>query len=286
MKKKLLKKVIGGVLISTLLFSTTVFANGTWSQTNGKWTYADSTGALTKGWSSIGGKWHYFDNNGIMTTGWQLINGQYYYLNQDGDMRTGWYQQGSTWYYLKSDGSMAANTWIGSYYLGANGAMLVSTTTPDGYYVGANGAWDGKSRIEKSIFNIGEKAIIQDSFWGTYELTVNSVEITNERNEFYEKNPAEVYKVSYTYKLLAKGTENYMGLFIGDFDSVVDSKGETGDTYPDSIVNYPNELFNVGDYCNAETFVGVNNVTNKLVLTKEYFSGLQSKYVTFVIPTK
>ena len=36
---------------------------------------------------------------------------------------------------------MVENRWIGNYYLGADGAMLVSTSTPDGYYVDATGKW-------------------------------------------------------------------------------------------------------------------------------------------------
>ena len=36
---------------------------------------------------------------------------------------------------------MVENRWIGNYYLGSDGAMLVSTRTPDGYYVDASGKW-------------------------------------------------------------------------------------------------------------------------------------------------
>ena len=36
---------------------------------------------------------------------------------------------------------MVENRWIGNYYLGADGAMLVNTSTPDGYYVDATGKW-------------------------------------------------------------------------------------------------------------------------------------------------
>jgi glucan-binding YG repeat protein len=40
---------------------------------------------------------------------------------------------------------MTVNAWVQSggkyYYVGATGAMLVNTTTPDGYWVGADGAW-------------------------------------------------------------------------------------------------------------------------------------------------
>lgn len=45
------------------------------------------------------------------------------------------------WYYFDGVGYMVENRWIGNYYLGADGAMLVSTSTPDGYYVDATGKW-------------------------------------------------------------------------------------------------------------------------------------------------
>ncbi|MDF2884186.1 MAG: pcpA [Clostridiaceae bacterium] len=219
-------------------------------------------------------------------TGWQLDGDKWYYFNTDGSMATGWKQVSGLWYYLNPSGDMAANKWVGNYYLGDSGAMLVNTVTPDGYYVNANGVWDGKPRRIKTVYNVGETAVIQDSLWGTYELTVNSVEITDERNEYWDTTPAEVYKITYTYKLLSKGSTTIMGLYIGDFDGVTDSTGEAGEVYPGNIINYPKELYNVGDFCTAETFVGVNNPTTKLVLSESYFDSSLGGYITFNIPTK
>lgn len=137
-------------------------------------------------------------------------------------------------------------------------------------------------------YQLGKKATIHDTLWGTYELTINSVELTAERNEFDDSNPAEVYKINYTYKLLSKGSETSMGLFVYDFDSYADSNGEMGDFYPNSTSNEPKELVNIGNYCTAEVFVGVNNPTDRLTLTKSYFTNddYDSSHVTFVIPTK
>jgi uncharacterized protein YjdB len=141
-------------------------------------------------------------------------------------------------------------------------------------------------RIVKNSYSLGETATIQDTLWGTYELTVNKVELTTERNPYESSNPAEVYKITYTYKLLSKGTETNMGLYIYNFDSVIDSTGSTGQEYPGNVINYPQELNIVGTSCTAETFVGVNNVTDNLILTKNYFTDTGDGYTTFVIPTK
>lgn len=73
--------------------------------------------------------------------GWYYEDGIWYLLDSDGDERTGWQQVNGTWYYLSESGAMARNQWVGNYYLGADGAMLTNTTTPDGYQVGADGAW-------------------------------------------------------------------------------------------------------------------------------------------------
>ncbi len=119
------------------------------------------------GWLSEGGNWYYYQN-GVKATGWQLVSGIWYYLGTDGTMQTGWmkayygtyyylrpwggmmangwYQVGGKWYYFRDWGGMVQNSWIYGldkkwYYVGADGAMLTNTRTPDGYYVNAAGVW-------------------------------------------------------------------------------------------------------------------------------------------------
>lgn len=66
--------------------------------------------------------WWYEEANGAYPTdAWRLINGK--------------------WYYFDAIGYMAESRWIGNYYVGADGAMLAGTWTPDGYYVDASGKW-------------------------------------------------------------------------------------------------------------------------------------------------
>lgn len=64
------------------------------------------------------------------------------YQNDEGNYITSeWINQNGQWYYLNENGYMVVNAWLGNYYVGADGAMLTNTTTPDGYQVGADGAW-------------------------------------------------------------------------------------------------------------------------------------------------
>lgn len=83
--------------------------------------------AATAQWKRNDKGWWYEEANGSYPTAtWKLINNK--------------------WYYFDGIGYMAESRWIGNYYVGADGAMLVSTVTPDGYYVDETGKWmEGKS---------------------------------------------------------------------------------------------------------------------------------------------
>ena len=82
--------------------------------------------AATAQWKRNDRGWWYEEANGSYPTAtWKLINNK--------------------WYYFDGTGYMAEGRWIGNYYVGADGAMLVSTVTPDGYYVDETGKWvEGK----------------------------------------------------------------------------------------------------------------------------------------------
>ena len=56
-----------------------------------------------------------------------------------------WKQNAKGWWLENADGTYLTNQWYlynGQwYYMGADGYMLVNTTTPDGYWVNADGVW-------------------------------------------------------------------------------------------------------------------------------------------------
>ena len=111
-----------------------------WQQNGGNWYYYEDNNAVTD-WKKINGTWYYFEGNGVMTTNWQKVSGAWYYMDNSGAMQTDWKKISNAWYYFNADGVMQANRWVGDYYLGSSGAMLVNTTTPDGYRVDATGKW-------------------------------------------------------------------------------------------------------------------------------------------------
>ena len=68
------------------------------------------------------------------------IEGSDYCFDGSGYMVTGWVMNGSSWrYFTPGSGNMVSKQWVGDYYLGRDGVMLVNTTTPDGTKVDANG---------------------------------------------------------------------------------------------------------------------------------------------------
>ncbi|WP_309859135.1 bifunctional 2',3'-cyclic-nucleotide 2'-phosphodiesterase/3'-nucleotidase [Bacillus sp. SLBN-46] len=96
-----------------------------WAKVNGKWYFFNIHGAMQTGWVKDGTKWYFLDKtNGDMKTGWVFTGKKWYFLASSGAMKTGWVFTGSKWYYLKADGSMAANTTIGGYKLGKDGAWI------------------------------------------------------------------------------------------------------------------------------------------------------------------
>lgn len=99
-----------------------------WFQDGSNWYYCGNSCVAYSGWGKVDGSWYYFSKANVMCTGWIRPSNSYYYLDPtSGKMVTGWAQIGGKWYYFSTDSNNL-------------GAMLTSTTTPDGYQVGADGA--------------------------------------------------------------------------------------------------------------------------------------------------
>ena len=136
-----------------------------WFLDNGKWYYANNSGALVKGWLKDKNIWYYLDAaTGVMRTGWVKVAGTWYYMNTSGAMQTGWIKDDGIWYYLSASGAMqtgwvkVAGTWYymnasGAmqtgwilyhdtwYYLKTNGAMASREWVSGYYWLSSNGAW-------------------------------------------------------------------------------------------------------------------------------------------------
>ncbi len=98
-----------------------------WQFVDDEWYYlTPENGSMKTGWQFINNKWYYLTpGNGSMKTGWQFINNKWYYLTPgNGSMKTGWQKINRKYYYLYSSGAMAADTWIGEYYVNRSGIWI------------------------------------------------------------------------------------------------------------------------------------------------------------------
>lgn len=128
------------------------------------------------------------------------------------------------WY--EEDGNCIASSWKEiegkQYYFGADGYMLVNTTTPDGYKVGADGAWiqdDNKSQLK---FN--EQVLWVMGVSSYDELIVSLQNVTEDflLGSSSQTNPESFYDYRITASNLPfqvdwtfKQQKTYMGEFLG-----------------------------------------------------------------------
>lgn len=93
----------------TYVFSSSGAWQGSWRENSTGWWFKEAEGSYPANqWKYLNDKWYRFDSSGYMSTGWQKINNK--------------------WYYLYSSGAMAANTMIGQYRVGSDGAWIEQIT--------------------------------------------------------------------------------------------------------------------------------------------------------------
>ena len=104
------------------------------------------TGKMYTGFSKIFGDLFYFNRNGILQTGLITLKKGTYLFRTEGEAGTlgkAYVSSFATFngkrYYFDKNGRMVKSKWVGKYYLGADGAKLRNTVTPDGYQVDGNG---------------------------------------------------------------------------------------------------------------------------------------------------
>lgn len=109
----------------------------------------------------------------------------------------------------------------------------------------------------QETYKIGESYVVD----GQWKITVDSVAATDDRNEYSDKNPAAVYIVTYTYENLGYEDDYMNGLFVSLDNSIVDSAGKMGYSYPGDVAMYAQET-PVGASCEAQVCIGVDNPGN------------------------
>ena len=159
--------------------ATTNTAKKGWVQSGASWYYLDAQGrAVRNAW--IGNYW--LGSDGRMAVSSWVDNGRYYVgangvWDKNAKKETpkpevkkqGWVKSGSDWYYYEN-GTVAKNKWAGSYWLGSDGKMVVSSWVDNGrYYVGANGVWDKNAKKEEKSVEKKQGWVKENSTWYYYE---------------------------------------------------------------------------------------------------------------------
>lgn len=153
-----------------------VYVRNRWIKVDGKDYYMNGYGKMAKN-TWVGA--YYLGTDGAMLTNAFTPDG--FYVGTDGAYYTNrWFKNQDKDYYVDGSGKVIKNAWIGSYYLGEDGAMLTNTFTPDGYYVGADGLWSPSKWIQSG------------SYWwyrhsdGTY--TTNDFEVISNQIYYFDSN--------------------------------------------------------------------------------------------------
>ncbi|WP_166079621.1 N-acetylmuramoyl-L-alanine amidase family protein [Xiamenia xianingshaonis] len=134
-----------------------------WAEVGGEWYHLEKSGRMDTGWKQDGGTWYYLNGagegvEGAMATGWKKVDGEWYYLAGSGAMRSGWQRLSGVWYLLNArhDGTFgrmlegwqrvdaktgvptSADSW---YYLNPGSGAMAANRWVGGYYVDASGLW-------------------------------------------------------------------------------------------------------------------------------------------------
>lgn len=154
------------------------------------------------------------------------------------------------------------------------GALLLLTACSD------SDSGSGKKSKKKDYYTIGETWTVD----GQWSLTITGVTETTERNEYADEKPAAVYIVDYEYTNIGYEDEDGIakGIFFDMEDTIIDSNGVMGYSYPGDVARNPNEA-PIGSTCKAQACIGVDNAGDFRITESHYDSDGDEHSATFLI---
>lgn len=123
-----------------------------------------------------------------------------------------------------------------------------------------------QKQSEDAIYGIGDTWEVD----GQWKMTIDSVAVTDQRNEFADSQPAEVIIINYTYENIGYEDKNGImnGLFLDiEMGQIVDAAGQMCQSYPASeVINYAQET-PVGATCSAQAAIGLSAAGSPVKIT-------------------
>ncbi|HIT65490.1 MAG TPA: hypothetical protein IAC37_13805 [Candidatus Ventrimonas merdavium] len=97
-----------------------------WVREGETWYYYKSDGTLAHDqWVKSGDSLFWIQGDGTMAvSAWMEMEGNLYWLDASGIAATGWQEIDGKWYYFDENHTMATETYVGSYYVGKDGAWI------------------------------------------------------------------------------------------------------------------------------------------------------------------
>lgn len=136
---------------------------------------------------------------------------------------------------------------------------------------------------EQKTYGAGETWTVD----GQWNFRIDSVTATDDRNQFSDKNPAQVVIVTYTYENLGY-TSKVQDLYFSSSDmSVIDAGSAVASTYPVHTTVSPQPA-PVGTTCNAaEAGFGLDNTSPQVTIkVSQYDANSKKQEATFVVPVQ
>lgn len=134
---------------------------------------------------------------------------------------------------------------------------------------------------EQKTYGAGENWTVD----GQWNFRIDSVTATDDRNQFSDKNPAQVVIITYTYENLGY-TSKIQDLYFSSSEmSVIDANNAIASTYPVATTVSPQPV-PVGTTCNAaEEGFGLDNASQQVTIkVSKYDANSKKQEATFVVP--
>ena len=135
---------------------------------------------------------------------------------------------------------------------------------------GSDEAATEETTVEETVYGVGDTWTVD----GQWNFTIDSVEATDQRNEFEESNPEQVIYIKYHYENLGYEDEDGImdGLYISP-EQVIDSDGNVCTEYPINPEDiYPQET-PVGAKCTAGIAFGLAKAGSPVTMNLSVYDG-------------